>query len=238
MTPHIESKINDIAKVVLMPGDPLRAKWIAENFLEDFVCINTVRNVLGYTGTYKNKKVTVMASGMGIPSIGIYSYELMHFYKVNSIIRIGSCGIVTKRLKIGDVIIADKAYSESTYPKMIGVKANNKILSASPQLVKLAKKIANANNINASIETIVSEDAFYQDKYKPETIYKKHKAVAVEMEAFGLYANAIKEKKKALTLLTVSDSLITKESLSSLERQTTFNTMVKLALEMACELQK
>ncbi|WP_033160249.1 purine-nucleoside phosphorylase [Mycoplasmoides alvi] len=238
MTPHIEAKIDQISKVVLMPGDPLRAQWIAENFLTDIVCINKVRNVLGFTGFYKNKKITIMASGMGIPSIGIYSYELMHFYKVNSIIRVGSCGALTKNLKLGDVCIADKAYSESIYPKLMGIKTTNKILNASSKLVKLANQVAKKNNINVNQGLVISEDAFYQTLYKPTTMYRKHKALAVEMEAFGLYANALKEKKHALTLLTVSDSLITHESMSPEERQKTFKNMVQMALDMSVELLK
>ena len=238
MTPHIEAKANEIGKVVLMPGDPLRAQWIAEEFLTDVVCVNKVRNMLGFTGMYRGKKVTVMASGMGIPSIGIYSYELMHFYKVNSIIRIGSCGSLTKSLKLGDVVVAECCYSESTYPKLMGVKVTNKTLHATPKLVKLANKVAKQHQINVAEGLVLSEDAFYQTSYKPITAHKKHKALAVEMEAFGLYANALKEKKNALTLLTVSDSLITEESMSPSERQTSFKSMVKMALEMAVKLIK
>lgn len=193
---------------------------------------------MGFTGTYKGKKVTVMASGMGIPSIGIYSYELMRFYKVGAIIRVGSCGALTKKLKLGDVVIADKAYSESTYPKMIRVPAKDKTLPASRSLVALAQRTAAKNGIAAPVHTIVSEDAFYQSKYKPRSLYQKHRAVAVEMEAFGLYANAIKLKKKALTLLTVSDSLVTGEAMDAKQRQTSFEAMVRLALETACALQK
>lgn len=236
MTPHNKAKKQDIANVVLMPGDPLRAKWIADNFLKNTKCVNEVRNMLTYTGTYKNKKITIMPHGMGIPSIGIYSYELMSFYGVKNIIRIGSCGAISKDLKLGSIIIADNAYSESTYAKLMGLKVTNKILSASTKLVKLAEKIAKKLKINVHKNTVISEDAFYQKIYKPEQMVKKHNAIAVEMEAFGLYANALITKKQALTLLTVSDSLVTNENMSPDERATTFNEMIQLALEMGVNL--
>lgn len=232
MTAHIESKKQDIAKVVLMPGDPLRAQWIAETFLENAKCVNKVRGMLAFTGTYKGKRITVMGHGMGIPSIGIYSYELMKFYDVDTIIRIGSCGALTKKLKLGDVVIGEKAYSESPYGKMMGVKVVKKTLKATPSLVKLAKETAKELKIKAEPQIIISEDAFYQEINKPADMVKKHNATAIEMEAFALYANAIKTKKQALTLLTVSDSLVTHQAMTPEERQTTFKSMVKLALEM------
>lgn len=233
MTPHINAKPNDIAKVVLMPGDPLRAKWIAETFLTNFRCVNEVRGTLAFTGTYKDKKVTVMAHGMGIPSVGIYSHELMHFYHVDVVIRVGSCGALKKELKLGDLIIADEAYSESSYAKQIQVLTTNNRLSATKELVKLAQTKAQELKIPTQTGTIISEDAFYQTLYTATDMVAKHNALAVEMEAFGLYANAIKNQKQALTLLTVSDSLVSGEMLSAQERQTSFKNMMMLALEIA-----
>ncbi|WP_052663378.1 purine-nucleoside phosphorylase [[Mycoplasma] testudinis] len=233
MTPHINAKLNDVAKVVLMPGDPLRAKWIAENFLKDAKCINEVRGMLGFTGTYKGKKITVMGHGMGIPSIGIYSHELMRFYDVDTVIRVGSCAALKKEMKLGDVVIAKDAYSESSYARLINVKAPNNTLPASSEWVAHAEKMAANLNLKTVSGTVVSEDAFYQNIYKAADMVKAHNALSVEMEAFGLYANAIRNKKQALTILTVSDSLVTKDSMSPLERQTSFRNMISLALEMA-----
>jgi purine-nucleoside phosphorylase len=187
-----------------------------------------------FTGTYKNKKVSVMAHGMGMPSIGIYSYELFHFYHVKNIIRIGSCGSLDKNINLGDVIICDQAFSFSIYAKDIGVKVTNHILKPSTSLLKLCETTAKKINIKKYHKAkVLCEDAFYNIYSVPEKIKRSLGAKVVEMEAFALYANAIKEKKNALCLLTVSDSLITHESMPPLERQISFKDMVVLALETA-----
>ena len=221
-----------------MPGDPLRAQWIAENFLSNVVCVNRTRGMLGFTGLFKGKKITVMASGMGIPSVGIYSYELMHFYKVNHIIRIGTCGALTTKVKLGDIIIAENSYSDSTFPEMMGVKVNNKLLPASARLVDLAKRVAKINDIKTVTGIVVSQDAFYQTKWKPSFIHRKTHALAAEMESFGLYTNAIKEEKNALAILTVCDSIISGEAMTAEERQNSLVGMVKIGLDVACRLIK
>ena len=230
-TPHIDLENKDlIAKTVLMPGDPLRAKFIAETFLTKVVQINTVRNMFGYTGYYGKKKVTVMGSGMGMPSIGIYSYELFKFYGVEKIIRIGSAGAYSPELKLYDVLLAEKAYSESSYAKTMGV-SNRKILPASKPLNNRILKAAEKLNIPVHLTTIHSSDVFYRlnpDEYKD--IYQNHGAEAVEMESFALFANAKALKKKAACLLTVSDSLVTHEATSAQERQEAFTKMMEVAL--------
>lgn len=222
--------LNVIQKTVLMPGDPLRAKFIAETFLTDVKCVNTVRNMYAYTGRYGKKKVTVMGSGMGMPSIGIYSYELYAFYGVEKIIRVGSCGAYTDELDLYDVILVDRAYSESTYAKTLGV-SNRKQLPASKPLNNRIIKAADKLNIPIHQATVHSSDVFYRlnaDDYK--TIREEHDAKAVEMESFALFANAKALGKKAACLLTVSDSLVTKEATTSSERQIAFTKMIEIAL--------
>lgn len=229
-TPHISSLKEDIANIVLMPGDPLRAKFIAETFLKDAKQVNTIRNMFGYTGTFNGKKVTVFGSGMGMPSIGIYSYELYKFYDVDTIIRIGSCGAYDPHLKLYDVILASSAYSESSFAKTMGV-TNRKTLSASKTTNQKIKKAANKLNYDIKEAVIHSSDVFYRmqaEAYKD--IFLKHGAVAVEMESFALFANAKALGKKAACLLTVSDSLVTHEVTTAEERQTAFTHMMEIAL--------
>lgn len=230
MTPHINAKKEDIAKTVLMPGDPLRAKYIAETYLTDYKLVNTVRNMFGYTGYYNGKKVTVMASGMGCPSIGIYSYELYKFYDVDSIIRIGTAGSFKKDLKIFDIVLADSAYSESHYAK-IQNKTSDKILYSSKELNKKIKETAKKLNLDLKVERVLTTDAFYNETEEPTLVVLKTGAVAVEMEAFALFQNANYLKKKAACILTISDNLITKEETTSIEREKNLNDMIKLALE-------
>lgn len=235
-TPHIKAEKGDFGKTVLMPGDPLRAKWIAETYLKDFKQVNEVRGMLGFTGTYNGVKVSVMGSGMGIPTIGIYSHELFAELDVDNIIRIGSCGSYDKDLNIRDVFIATEAYSDSTYAEGIGIKIKDKKIAASDKLVKIATTQAEALGKDVHSGVIHSSDVFY-------SVYDyKHWAKlglrAVEMEAFGLYCNAQKLKKNALTICTVSDSLVTWEKTTSEERQTTFKDMVEIALNVAVELEK
>jgi len=231
-TPHLEITNKDLlSKTVLMPGDPLRAKHIAETYLTDVVKINSVRNMLGYTGYYKGKKVTVMGSGMGMPSIGIYSYELYKFYGVENIIRVGSCGSYSPTLSVYDVILADAAYSESTFAKN-AFNISEDVLNANKELN--AKIIETARKLKIEIHCglIHSSDVFYRDNIEfAKEIFKDKKCLAVEMESFALFANAIKLNKKAACILTVSDSLITKEVTSAIERQTAFNKMIEIALE-------
>lgn len=233
-TPHIETTDKSlIAKTVLMPGDPLRAKFIADTFLEDVIQFNGVRNVLGYTGTYKGRKISVMASGMGMPSIGIYSYELYKFYDVENIIRIGSCGGYTADMKLYDVILAKDAWSESSFAKVQG-GYESQVIEGSAELNARLLEIAKEIDIPVHVERIHSSDVFYREDFNAyKEIYEKHRCVAVEMESFALFHNANVTGKKAACLLTVSDNLVTHELTTSEERQLAFTNMMKIALEMA-----
>ena len=235
MTPHNEAKINEIASTVLMPGDPLRAKYIAETFLENVKLVNKVRGMYAYTGTYKEKEITIMASGMGMPSIGIYSYELFKFYNVENIIRIGSAGSYVKELNIYDILLVDKAYSESSYAKTQNGETNN-ILESSKYLNDIIKNTAEELNQKITIGTVHSSDVFYKENDNYVELVEKYNTKAVEMESFALFHNAKVLNKKATCLLTISDSFITKEETTSEERQTHFNEMIKLALESALKL--
>ncbi|WBW99654.1 purine-nucleoside phosphorylase [Oceanirhabdus sp. W0125-5] len=233
-TPHIEVKEKGIiANTVLMPGDPLRAKFIADTFLENVERFNTVRNVFGYTGTYNGRKISVMASGMGMPSIGIYSFELFKFYGVENIIRIGSCGAYTADLNLYDVILATEAWSESSFAKVQSGYAKD-VIAASPELNSKLEKFANDLGIEIHKNRIHSSDVFYRENFEEyKEIFEKHGCTAVEMESFALFHNANVLGKKAACLLTVSDSLVTHEVTTSEERQNAFTNMMKIALEMA-----
>ena len=233
-TPHIE--VNDknlIASTVLMPGDQLRAEYIANTYLTDVVKINNVRNMFGYTGYYKGKKVTVMGSGMGMPSIGIYSYELFDVYGVENIIRIGSCGTYSPKIKIYDVIIATSAFSESTYARVAyGYEEN--ILNANSYLNQRLNDSAKKLGFPVYNEIIHSSDVFYRNCGNVfHDVRDKYGCIAVEMESFALFANARYLHKKAACILTVSDSLVTHEATSSEERQKSFNRMMEIALDAA-----
>lgn len=234
-TPHISASKNEFAKIVLMPGDPLRAKFIAENFLENVRLVNSVRGMLGYTGTYKGKEVSVMGHGMGIPSIGIYSYELFAFYDVDLIIRVGSCGSFQKELNLGDIIIANQAISDSTYAKSMNFSIKSKTIDSTPAITALSEEVAKNLRINFKKGLVLSSDAFYgsHNSKKISKKIKSKKLLAVEMEAFALYVNARKLNKEALTILTVSDSLVTDEKMDSNQRQIGFSQMITLALEIA-----
>lgn len=233
-TPHIGAKSKDeIAKTVLMPGDPLRAKLVADNFLEDVTCFNTVRNMLGYTGTYKGKKVSVMGSGMGMPSIGIYSYELFNFYDVDNIIRVGSAGSISERVNVKDIILAMGACTNSNYMSQYHVPGTFAPI-ADYRLLKAAEEAATKKGLNVEVGNVLSSDTFYNADAETATpAWKKMGVLAVEMEAAALYANAAYAKKSALCVLTVSDSILTGEALSAEERQTGFSQMLELALEIA-----
>ena len=235
MTPHIESKKEEIAETVIMPGDPLRAKYIAENFLKDYKLVNQVRNIYAYTGYYKEKKITIMASGMGMPSIGIYSYELFKFYDVKNIIRIGTFGSYTKELELYDLLLVTNAYSDSSYALVQNNNKNN-ILNSSDFLNEVIINTAEKINQKLKTGTIYSSDVFYKEKDNYKELYDKYNCLGVEMESYALFSNALILGKKAACLLTVSDNFETKEQISSVERQNSLNKMITLALETALEL--
>lgn len=231
-TAHINcADANDIAKTVIMPGDPLRAKFIAENFLTDYKQINSVRNMFGYTGTYKGKKVTVMGSGMGMPSIGIYSYELYAFYGVETIIRVGSAGSYSEDLNLFDIVLVKDAYSESTFAGIVTGEETN-VLPASSEVNDLIKASAKNLDITLVEDTIHSSDVFYRKNFNDfKTINKEHGCCCVEMESFALFANAKELGKKAACVLTISDSLVKEEATTSEQRETGFVKMMELALD-------
>ena len=231
-TPHIEIKDpKDLAKTVLMPGDPLRAKFIAETFLTDVKKINNVRNMFAYTGLYKGKPVTVFGSGMGQPSIGIYSYELFKFYGVEKIIRIGSAGSYTNELEVYDTLLVTEAYSESTFAKTAFDYHKDKMY-ADESLTKLLEECANKLNIKIKKGCCHSSDVFYHDgSFSWEKVRDEKNALAVEMESFALFANAKATGKKAACLLTISDSFVSDVVTTSEERQNCFTNMMKIALE-------
>lgn len=230
-TPHNAANIGDIAKTVLMPGDPLRAKFIAETFLENPKEFNHVRGMLGYTGTYKGKEISVMGHGMGIPSIGIYSYELYAMYGVENIIRIGSCGATSADLDLYDVVLATSAYSPSTYARELSGFTGN-ILDGDLTLLAKIEESAKKLNIPLHKGRVASTDVFYSDFNAEEKAkYDKLGVIAAEMEYFALIANAQKLGKKAACLLTVSDNMLTHKETTAEERQTAFTNMMKIALE-------
>lgn len=233
-TPHIEvCEMGVIADTVLMPGDPVRAKFIADTFLKDPVLFNTVRGMSGYTGTYKGRRISVMASGMGMPSIGIYSYELFKFYDVKDIVRIGSCGAYTDELNLYDVVIIDDVWSESTYAK-VQSGYDSAVIRASEELTEKLSEIAGKLEIPVHRGRVHSSDVFYRENFQEfENIRDKHGCIAVEMEAFALFANAKILGRNAACLLTVSDSLVSGELTTSKERETAFTKMMEIALELA-----
>ena len=230
MTPHIEAKEGEIAKTVIMPGDPLRAKHIAEKFLKDAKLVNTVRNMLAYTGTYNGKEVTVMSSGMGMPSIGIYSYELYKFYDVENIIRVGSAGSYTKDLNLYDIVLVNGCYSESSFAKTQNGCEDN-IMYANDTLNFYIKQAAEENNIHITLANVHSSDVFYKENDNYEELYKKYGCMCVEMESFALFHNAKVLNKKAACILTISDNLVTQEKTTPQERQNSFDKMIELALK-------
>ncbi len=233
-TPHIEAKKGDIAKTVLMPGDPLRAKFIADTYLEDVKRFNTVRNMFGYTGTYKGQLISVMGSGMGMPSIGIYSYELYTFYDVDNIIRVGSCGAYTDTIDLYDVLLASSAYSESSYASVQSKQDLKPYTYPSKHLNQAIKEAAQRLNIPIKEGIIHSSYVFYRENFDDyKTIFQDYGAIAVEMESFALFHNAHITGKHAACILTVSDSLVTKEATSSEERQNAFTKMMEIALALA-----
>lgn len=233
-TPHNGAENGAFAKTVLMPGDPLRAKFIAETFLENPKLVTSVRNVYGYTGTYDGREISVMASGMGMPSIGIYSYELFTQYGVETIVRIGSAGSYTADLNLYDVVLADSAYSESSYAKTQN-GCEDDVLYPSKEINEKLLAAAEKLGIPCKEARIHSSDVFYQDANRGSfTRYpENHGAMCVEMESFALFHNANVLGKKAACLLTISDSLVTHEETTAEERQNAFTAMMKIALELA-----
>lgn len=233
-TPHNGAIEGDIAKTVLMPGDPLRAKFIADTYLEDIRCFNTVRNMLGYTGTYQGVPVSVMGGGMGMPSIGIYSYELFNFYGVESIIRVGSAGGIADEVKVRDVVAGMGACTNSNYAHQYQLPGTYAPI-ASFDLLERAVAAGRDQGVELKVGNVLSSDTFYDDNDQATISWQKMGVLAVEMEAAALYMNAARANKKALCLLTISDLPLKGESLSAEERQTSFTQMMEIALAVAIQ---
>lgn len=233
-TPHNGAIEGDIAKTVLMPGDPLRAKFIADTYLEDVRCFNTVRNMLGYTGTYQGVPVSVMGGGMGMPSIGIYSYELFNFYGVESIIRVGSAGGIAGEVKVRDVVAGMGACTNSNYAHQYQLPGTYAPI-ASFDLLERAVAAGRDQGVELKVGNVLSSDTFYDDNDQATISWQKMGVLAVEMEAAALYMNAARANKKALCLLTISDLPLKGESLSAEERQTSFTQMMEIALAVAIQ---
>ncbi|MBQ9702965.1 MAG: purine-nucleoside phosphorylase [Clostridia bacterium] len=236
-TPHINATPEDFAKTVLMPGDPLRAKYMAETFLESPRLVNSVRGINGYTGTYKGKPVSIMASGMGMPSIGIYAYELYSFFGVENIIRVGSAGAMQESIRVRDIVIGMGACTNSNFASQYDLPGTLAPI-ASFDLLKLFVDEAEKMGLRYHVGNLLSSDTFYGDSAVESTTPKwaKMGVMAVEMEAAGLYMTASRLNKRALAICTVSDHLITGEATTAEERQSTFNEMITLALECAAKL--
>ena len=234
-TVHIESDREDISDIVLMPGDPKRSEYIAKNFLKDYKLVNSVRGMTAYTGYYKDRLVTIFPSGMGNPSMGIYSYELFKEYGVENIIRIGSTGGYSEKLKLNDVILVTESYSESTYGSVLDDYKNKNIVSSN-DLNLVIESTAKDNNIDLVKGKIFCSDAFYEKDYDYKERVKELDVLGIEMETFALFNNARKFGKNATALLTVSDLFFSSEKLSSLDREKNLNDMIILALESCLKL--
>lgn len=230
-TPHNNANIDDFAKTVLMPGDPLRAKFIAENSLEDPVLVNGVRGINGYTGMYDGKIVSVMASGMGMPSIGIYSYELFNFYGVENIIRIGSAGAISDEVNLRDIVIGMAACTNSNYAAQFALPGTYAPI-ADYKLLRQAVEVAEERGVDVKVGNLLSSDTFYDDSERLSD-WRKMGVLAVEMESAALYMNAARSGKNALCICTVSDCPFTGESCTAEERQNTFTEMIEIALKVA-----
>ncbi len=236
-TPHINATPEDFAKTVLMPGDPLRAKFIAENFLEDAKLVNNVRSVQGYTGYYKGKKISVMASGMGMPSIAIYSHELYNFFGVENIIRVGSAGALREDLKVREIVVGMGACTNSNFAHQFALEGTLAPI-CSYKMLKACTEVADKMGIKLNIGNILSSDTFYnaEEISNSNEKWSKMGVLAVEMEAAALYMNALRFNKNALAICTISDNIITGEATSAEERQNSFTEMMRLALETAITL--
>lgn len=234
-TAHIEAKKGEIAETVLMPGDPLRAKFIADTFLENVKQYNSVRGMLGYTGTYKGKPVSVQGSGMGIPSIGIYSYELYDFYDVKNIIRVGTAGAINLDLKLKDVVIVNGACTDSNFAHQYNLSGTYAPTS-SYHLLETAVAEARKTDVVFKVGNVLSSDIFYRDDKEAMDNWQKMGVLAVEMESAGLFMNAARLGKNALCILTISDCIYTHEATTSEERQNAFTNMMEIALETAIKI--
>ena len=232
MSVHIEAKKGEIAKTILLPGDPLRAKWIAETFLEDPVCFNKVRGMFGFTGSYQGKLVSVMGTGMGVPSISIYAHELITEYGVKNLIRVGSAGSYQKEVKIRDIVLAMAASSNSGLNELRFGGADY-APTANFELFQKAVEAAKANNIPIKAGNIFTSDEFYADDFESYKKWSKFGVLCVEMETAGLYTVAAKHNVNAFSILTIADSLVTGERTTSKERETTFKDMIEIALKLA-----
>lgn len=231
-TAHNSAGKGDFARTVLMPGDPLRAKYIAETYLENPRQVTSVRNMFGYTGTYHGKEISVMGGGMGMPSVGIYSYELFHFYDVDQIIRIGSAGALQDHIKLMDVVIGMGACTDSNYAYQYGLPGTFAPI-ADYELMSRAIAAAKEQGTNVVVGNVLSSDIFYNQREDVNDLWRSMGVLAVEMEAAALYMNAAKAGKKALCMLTISDHIYTGEALSAEDRQVVFGKMMEIALELA-----
>lgn len=236
-TVHIESKKEDIADIVLMPGDPNRAKYIADKYLTKTKLVNNVRGITAYTGYYKDRLVTIFPSGMGIPSMGIYSYELFKEYDVKRIIRIGSCGAYKEEYKLNNIVLVDNSYSDSNYAKTLNNYQSN-FIESSLKLNNIIKETSLKLNIPITEENIYCSEVFYEQNNDFKEKIKKYNVMGVEMETFSLFANAKLLNKEASCILTVSDSFCFKKQLSSLEREQGLNNMIVLALESCLNIKE
>lgn len=230
-TPHNAANMGDIAETILLPGDPLRAKVIAETFLEDVVQFNSVRNMFGFTGTYKGKKVSVMGTGMGMPSIGIYSHELIHFYGVKNLIRVGSCGATSPDVKLGDIIMAQGACTDSNFAHQYQLPGTMSAISDFT-LLKTAQEMAEKEGFPYRVGNVLSSDVFYTEMPEWKS-WAKMGVLGIEMESYALYCEAARAGVKALGIFTVSDSIVNGEATTAEERQNKFTNMMKVALETA-----
>ena len=230
MSLHIEAKKGEIAETILLPGDPLRAKFVAENFLEDAVCYNKVRNIFGYTGTYKGKRISVQGTGMGIPSMSIYVTELIKDYGVKNLIRIGSCGAIKPEINLRDVILAEGASTDSQTNKLVFGGADFAAIANFELLLK-AYNVVKEKKLQVHVGNVLSSDIFYSDDPDFWKIWAKYGVLAIDMEATALYSIAAKYGVNALTILTVSDQIVRGEATTSEERETGFSKMIEIALE-------
>lgn len=231
-TAHNSANKGEIAETILLPGDPLRAKYIADNYLDDVKQFNSVRNMFGYTGTYKGKEISVMGTGMGLPSMAIYSYELIHFFGVKNLIRIGSCGSYDADVKIHDIILCQGSCTDSNYAYQYDLPGTYSAI-ASFNLLEKAKKVADEKGYPVHVGNILSSDVFYDNNPDVWKKWAEMGVLGVEMESYALYCNAAKAGVNALTILTVSDSLVSKEQISAQDRESTFTKMMEIALELA-----